>query len=69
MAAYLISKIPSDVLKGKSPYEALFDVVPNLSQLRVFVAYVFLIIYKLKINLINVQEEEFSVDILLEKRI
>jgi len=35
-AVYLINKLPTDVLKGRSPYEVLHQKIPKLSHLRVF---------------------------------
>lgn len=36
-AAYLINRTPSEVLKGKSPYEVIFDKAPSYGEIQVFV--------------------------------
>ena len=35
-AAYLINRTPSEVLKGNSPYEIIFDKAPSYGEIRVF---------------------------------
>jgi len=40
-AAYLINKTPSRLLKGRSPYEVLFNCKPSYSEIRVFYALCF----------------------------
>jgi hypothetical protein len=68
-SAYLINQTPTPILHGKTPYEKLFNTVPNDSHLRVLVAYVlFPPMHKVTPNLILEHLGVSFLDILLGKR-
>ena len=68
-ATYIINRLPSPLLKNKSPFEMLYNRSPSLSHLKTLVAYVTQLLFHLSKNLIRALDNESSLVILSVKRI